>query len=153
MSERLLAAFPGLRTTPFQVTSPADPTYNCVAWAAGNPTEWWWPLAAPERRTFWPAAAPRHVTVDAFVAALVTVGYSVCTDASLQPGFEKVALFADENGVPTHAARQLPSGRWTSKLSQSEDIEHDLRALEGQVYGTAAVFLRRPAHDSSSSNA
>ena len=34
MSERLLAIFPGLRTTPFRVTSPADPAYNCMAWAA-----------------------------------------------------------------------------------------------------------------------
>jgi hypothetical protein len=27
-------SFPGLRTGHYQVTSPADNTYNCVAWAA-----------------------------------------------------------------------------------------------------------------------
>jgi hypothetical protein len=27
--------FPGLRTTAYQVTSPKDSIYNCIAWAAG----------------------------------------------------------------------------------------------------------------------
>ena len=44
MSERLLAAFPGLETTTFRVTSPPDPNYNCIAWAAGRVAEWWWPF-------------------------------------------------------------------------------------------------------------
>lgn len=142
MSEHLHAAFPGLRTTPFRVTSPSDPIYNCIAWAAGSTTDWWWPLDNV-RRTRWPASAPREVTVDAFVCALETIGYLVCPDNALEPGFERVALFADPDGVPTHAARQLPTGQWTSKLGQAEDIEHELRALEGQTYGTVAVILKR----------
>jgi hypothetical protein len=142
MSERLEAAFPGLRTTPFQITSPADPGYNCIAWAAGDTSGWWWPLPS-DRRTFWPAGAPREVSISAFVAALLTLGYTVCSDESVETGFEKTALFAVADGAPTHAARQLPTGRWTSKLGQSEDIEHDLRALEGQVYGAVTVILKR----------
>ncbi|MCI0637958.1 MAG: hypothetical protein L0Y72_23715 [Gemmataceae bacterium] len=43
--------------------------------------------------------------------------------------------------MPTHAARQLPTGRWSSKLGPSEDIEHDLHALEGEIYGTIALKL------------
>jgi hypothetical protein len=57
---------------------------------------------------------------------------------------EKVALFADPAGIPTHAARQLASGQWTSKLGQAEDIEHELRALEGEIYGVVALILKRP---------
>jgi hypothetical protein len=53
-------------------------------------------------------------------------------------------LFVDARGVPTHAARLLPSGLWTSKLGEWEDIEHDLLALEGDVYGTVALLLKRP---------
>ena len=143
MNDRLEAAFPGLRTTPHQITSPADTGYNCVAWAAGASVDWWWPLPS-DRRTYWPAGAPQEVSVTAFVAALGTFGYAVGSDESVEPGVEKVALFADSYGTPTHAVRQLPTGRWTSKLSQSEDIEHDLRALEGQVYGTVATILKRP---------
>jgi hypothetical protein len=56
-------------------------------------------------------------------------------DDSLESQYEKVALFAKDGRV-THAARQLPSGRWTSKLGSDVDIEHELYAIEGEVYGT-----------------
>jgi hypothetical protein len=144
MNDRLEAAFPGLRTTPFRVTSPADPSYNCIAWAAGGNSDWWWPPSA-DRKSYWPAVAPLEVSTIAFVVAYQSLGYTICLDESLEPGSERIALFVDVQGVPTHAARQLANGRWTSKLGQSEDIEHDLRALEGEVYGAAAVILKRPA--------
>src|SRR5438309_2256754 len=109
MSEHLLTLFPGLRTTPFRVTSPADRKYNCIAWAANDTSEWWWPEGnTPD--AVWPGEAAREVTLRAFTAAFQTIGYQVGADKSLESGFEKVALFADAAGVPTHAARQLPSG-------------------------------------------
>ena len=126
------------------MTSPADPVYNCIAWAAGGTAEWWWPLD-DGRRTYWPAGVPREITINAFIAAFLTLGYTICPDEPVEPGSEKVAPFADADGVPTHAARQLATGQWTSKLGQSEDIEHELRALEGEVYGAVAVILKRPA--------
>lgn len=43
MSEYLQTLFPGLRTTPFRVTSPANRKYNCIAWAANDAGDWWWP--------------------------------------------------------------------------------------------------------------
>jgi hypothetical protein len=143
MSEYLQALFPHLRTTPFRVTSPADHTYNCIAWAANNASDWWWPEGkAPG--AVWRGAATREVTRSAFTAAFSTLGYVVDGDESLELGFGKVALFADSAGMPTHAARQLPSGAWTSKLGNAEDMEHELRALEGEVYGTVALILKRP---------
>jgi len=81
--------------------------------------------------------------VDAFAAVFVALGYTRCSGDALESGFEKVALFADEE-VPTHAARQLPNGRWTSKLGFQEDIEHDLHALSGDVYGQVRLLLKRP---------
>ena len=51
--------------------------------------------------------------------------YFPTVDESLEPGFEKVALYA-LGGVPKHAARQLSSGRWSSKLGDLEDVEHTL---------------------------
>ncbi len=65
------------------------------------------------------------------------------TDEELEPGFEKIALFADERGIPRHAARQLLTGRWTNKLGELEDIEHGLRDLEGAEYGTVVLVMRR----------
>ena len=143
MSAELLAAFPGLQTTPFRVTSPADLAYNCIAWAAHDTDNQWWPVGQGPG-VFWPPGVPGEETPDAFRAAFVALGYVAGTDESLESGMEKVALFVNSANVPTHAARQLASGRWTSKLGKLEDIEHDLRAMEGEIYGTVALVLKRP---------
>ena len=56
---------------------------------------------------------------------------------------EKVAIYL-LNGMPTHAARQLSTGKWTSKLGLSIDIEHDSPdVLDGPEYGKASIFLKR----------
>ena len=144
MVEPIEAVFPGLRNSAFQATSPATRDYNCIAWAAGDPAHWWWPDADPDNDVvFWPAGVPLEETLDAFAAAFATLGYAPCFGEESEPGFERVALFA-RNGIPTHAARQLPSGRWTSKLGFREDIEHDLHAVNGGVYGTIILILKRP---------
>jgi hypothetical protein len=136
--------FPSLQTKPYQVTSPATDGYNCIAWAAGATNFWWWPFGDPNW-TYWPENVPRQETLDAFRDAFATLGYVVCDHPDVEPGFEKIALFADARGCPTHAARQLSSGRWTSKLGQLEDIEHDLRDLEGTEYGVVALLMKRPS--------
>ena len=40
-----------------------------------------------------------------------------------------------DEGLPTHAARQLGSGMWTSKISALEDIQPKLQGLTGERYG------------------
>ena len=73
-----------------------------------------------------------------------SLGYTRCDDAILEPGYAKVALYGNSQGY-THAARQWPDGRWTSKLGHLEDIVHDsLKALEGSEYGSVLHFLKRP---------
>ena len=146
MSGHLQILFPGLRTTPFRVTSSADCKYNCIAWAANDANDWWWP-EGKAAGAVWPDSAVREVTLNAFTTAFGTIGYIGEGEESLEPGVEKIALFADTTGMPTHAARQLPSGAWTSKLGNAEDIEHELRALEGEIYGTVALILKRPKAD------
>jgi hypothetical protein len=64
------------------------------------------------------------------------------------PGEEKICLYA-KNGKPTHAARQLSNGRWTSKLGPDEDVEHDLSDLEGRRYGSPSAWFARPVRNSS----
>ncbi len=58
---------------------------------------------------------------------------------------ETVALYL-QDGRPTHAARQLPNGKWTNKLGQDVDVVHDQleEILTWCEYGKPAVFLRRP---------
>lgn len=67
----------------------------------------------------------------------------VCPDAVLEEGYEKVAIYASRGGEATHAARQLPNGRWTSKCGENIDIEHVLEGLEGPAYGEVAKILKR----------
>ncbi|MFO0969062.1 MAG: hypothetical protein U0793_26205 [Gemmataceae bacterium] len=145
MVEGLEAIFPGLRDTVFHVTSPATGDYNCIAWAVGETTRWWWPDADTDNDAlYWPAGVELETTLAAFATAFSGRGYSSGTSEAFEPGVEKIALFA-KDGIPTHAARQLPNGRWTSKLGRAEDVEHDLHALSGELYGTVAMVLKRAA--------
>jgi hypothetical protein len=136
--------FPGLRGTAYTVTSPPTDVYNCIAWAAGRTDDWWWPISYQGRNVYWPPGVPRLETLTAMRDVFATLGFVVCPDAQQEVGYEKLALFVDAQDIPTHAARQLPSGRWTSKLGQGDDIEHDLYALEGTVYGKVVLVMKRP---------
>ena len=91
------------------------------------------------------AGAPRTETIAALQQAFASLGYEVCAGEELETGFAKIALFADGEGFPRHAARQLPSGRWTSKLGELEDIEHALNDLAGTEYGSVVRIMKRPA--------
>jgi hypothetical protein len=83
-------------------------------------------------------------TLECFVEAFRTLGYEPCDDEVLEANIEKIAIYADKAGAPTHAARQLSSGAWVSKLGTLEDIEHrTLRAIEGDAYGTVVQIMRR----------
>lgn len=134
--------FANLLHTGYLITSPATADYNCIAWAAGVTDAWWWP--DPMGINPWPASARRDESVAAFVEAFQSLGYLPCADDSVEPGFEKVALYALA-GLPKHAARQLPSGRWSSKLGPLEDIEHGLDSLVGAWYGNVVQILKRPS--------
>src|SRR3989442_11379407 len=112
-------SLPALTADKYRVTSTASWEYNCIAWVAGVTDAWWWPV--PGR--YWPADVPREETLAAFLAAFAALGYAPCPTADLEPGIEKIALYAVED-TPTHAARQLPTGWWTSKLGPSIDIDH-----------------------------
>ncbi len=138
MSADLTSAFPDLEAHGYQRTSPETSTYNCIAWAAGENWRWWWPHAL----AYWPEGVPQEATLDAFCEAYMTLGYEECSDGNLEAGYEKVAIYC-LGGKPTHAARQLPDGNWTSKLGMSHDISHPLRALNGPSYGEPVAFLRR----------
>ena len=72
-----------------------------------------------------------------------TLGYEPCDNPAFELGFEKIAIYL-KDGVPKHASRQLPNGRWSSKLGSAELIEHDFDALEGEIYGEIRQVLKRP---------
>jgi len=128
----------------FRKTSPRDRRYNCLAWSVGDTTRPWVPGGDPVT-TRWPPGAPRHLDLNSVVASYASLGFERDSEPVLTEGFDRVALFVDHDGDVIHAALQLASGRWTSKMGEWEDIEHDdLAALEGGEYGQVAAVLRRP---------
>lgn len=133
--------FPLLDEEGWTETSPIDPGYNCIAWAAEDTRRLWWPGAPPIG--YWPHDAPEEPSVAAFNALFSQFGYAPCDTGKLEAGMEKIAIYAKEGEV-THAARQLPNGRWTSKLGRNIDIEHTLRGLQGPLYGEVMCFMKRP---------
>jgi hypothetical protein len=137
----LIATFPRLANEGYRITSPETDAYNCIAWAARRTDRWWW----PDPDAYWPPGATQATTLAAFEEAYATLGYARCASGRFELRYEKVAIFADGTGKPTHAARQLESGRWTSKLGRAVDIEHATPdALAGRYYGAVALFMCRP---------
>ena len=141
-SYRIETVFPSLTPSNYRITSPESPDYNCIAWAAGTDDRWWWP--DNQYTAYGPEEVPREETLAAFIQAYSVDGYVPCGTSDYESGFEKIAIYADERGKPTHAARQTQTGRWTSKLGNWEDIEHDRPDnLAGRSYGVATVIMKR----------
>lgn len=140
--DKPLQEFPRLNPDNCIKTSEQTKSYNCFAWAAGQTDFRWEP--DPYGMYYWPPSAPRALTLDAFVNAYREIGYELCQSDNLEVGFEKIAIYASEASVPTHVARQLLDGKWTSKLGDFEDITHNtLNALNGPLYGEARLFMKR----------
>jgi hypothetical protein len=141
-------------------------SYNCIAWAAQDTHHWWWP--SPDG--YWLAwIEPREATVFCFIKTFRWLGYRICAGSSREFGFHKLALYAihhshtpmpvptalqelDDLWEPTHMARQLPNGTWSSKCGPNEDITHyTLDALESygltygsnDEYGCDVLYMRR----------
>lgn len=135
--------FPNLSRTEYEITSPRTFDYNCFAWAVEDSDRWWSPESSDDY--YWPENAPAQLTLDAIVQTFHLLGYETCESGDKEQGFQKIAIYANKKGEPTHAARQLPNGNWTSKLGNWEDIEHILEGIEGEeMYGSVRQVLKRP---------
>jgi len=133
--------YPNLALTEYTVTSPKSQEYNCFAWAAGDQERWWQPT--PEDQFYWVQGVPMEETLSAYIQAYQTLGFMTCDSAELEAEFEKIALYVDDGGILVHAAKQLSTGKWSSKLGWLEDIEHELEGLTGERYGNVGQILRR----------
>jgi hypothetical protein len=132
---------PGLKSSRYEITSETTDIYNCIAWAAGDDTDWW----SYTPGSYWPLSIPRSAEVGALVRVFETLDYSLCDSRERETDYDKVALYAQE-GEWTHVARQLENGHWTSKLGQFEDITHPaLENLVGEVFGIIHCIMRRPS--------
>jgi hypothetical protein len=137
-------AIPGLRLTRWENRSPDDFHYNCIAFAVGDTHQWWEPSGY--RIHYWPPGVDVEYTVGSYTKIYEIHGYKKCQDGRLEKGVEKIALFVDDQGIPSHASYQKDNGVWVSKCGEWEDIEHDsVEALQGaDNYGTIVTYLGRP---------
>jgi len=149
----LEAIFPSLADDDYAKTSEPTDEYNCFAFAAGDDSSWWG--APPD--DYWPPGVEYGRSPENLLAAFATIGYVECTNGDLEVGFEKIAIYAHPDTLKaTHAARQLESGRWTSKLGELEDIEHTTLAqlqcaADLLSYGYAVRYARRPRQNTATS--
>lgn len=134
-------SFPSLIEDDCAQTSDEDGFYNCIAHAANDKAHWWEP--GNPIYNYWPEGVPRIKRLDTYEAAFGKLGYVKCESDELEDGLEKIAIFVHTDNTPSHAARQLEDGKWTSKIGQWEDISHPLRQLEGEVYGKVKTIMAR----------
>ena len=139
--------FPNLANTQYEITSPSSSSTNCIAYAIGRQGNMW-----PEQVNgySWPTEISDEETIDAFIQLFERENYVQCSDGNFEEGFEKIALYTDSRNIPTHAAKQLANGLWTSKLGKLEDIEHEISGIEGDRpcdYGNANLFMKRSIAD------
>ncbi len=132
---------PNLGDRNHRVTSEMTPRYNCISWSVREDLISLW----PDDDNRWPTSVTREESMDAFLQFYTMIGFERISLNAIhyEPGYEKIALYADTAG-PCHAARQIPSGRWLSKLGRLADIEHnDLNCLEGGAYGNVVAIFKR----------
>jgi hypothetical protein len=140
-----LFEFPGIPFNTLLIKSPWDDDYQCIAWSEGYTDRLSW----PSEGYAWPkglplADPPETATVDHFLQRFSYLGYKPCgLDDSFQFGYQKVAIYANEQGV-THMARQHLLGvGWLSKPGKMEDILHrNLADLEGDTSVAANQYVK-----------
>ena len=94
-----------------------------MAWSVGNTERWWQP------GVYWPAETHQDdYGLGILVEAFRSLGFEECDEGGLERGYEKVALYGS-TFLYTHAARQLPSGKWTSKLWRSVRVNAPVGAM------------------------
>ena len=139
----LAKAFPRLSSEGFEIIDGPSDRYNCIAYAAGDTGAWWDHI----EEHYWPTSATRSNSIESLKEVFFGLGFEQCVDNTLEAGYEKVALY-EAQGVWMHAASQMPSGRWRSKMGQGPVIEHlSPESLSGGMYGSPTIYMRRAVNE------
>src|SRR4051794_29924483 len=101
IEEWIRALFPNLPPAEYRETSEQTCLYNCIAWAAEDVGNWWW----PSEDAFWPVDIVDDSIASFEDAFRASRNYEPCNSGVLELGFKKVAIYAAGNKVK-HMARQ-----------------------------------------------
>lgn len=151
IKKQIIQQFPGLyHDNKFDITSPIDPNYNCIAWAFKLFKDRW--MATPkgipylDGVTWWPDGIKDGDEIQCLEQAFSSIGYSKCDSCEHEDGYIKVALYYNPiNNHWTHAARESRKGEhWMSKLGPQYDIHHGSPyTIENDIYGKVYCIMKR----------
>lgn len=128
---RIQKNFPNLGPDKFAYTSLKTEDYNCMAWAVENTEDWI------------QFDGGYDCKIETYINYFSSLGFTITEDVSYTNGIIKICLYAENNEF-RHVARQLPNGRWTSKMGDWEDIEHETPdVLIGNFYGSKLIFMEK----------
>ena len=132
----------------FEITSDCTPAYNCIGWALGM-NDVWIGLYHPSNFawSWWPEGVACNEKTESLVALFEYFGFAQSDNASPEEGYDKVALYADEEGW-THAARIIAKNVLHSKIGTAWDIHHSGGHLfDSTEYGKIFAYMKRPIAD------
>ena len=134
-------SFPKLvRRVNYDIASPEDFSYNCLAFVAGDRSNWWEPSGS--LGFYWPPGFDRDETVETAVKIIAFHGFAEDLDIHGTAHADSVAIYAKGNEW-THFARFI-DGNWKSKLGEDHNIWHSsLDVLEGEMYGQVARIMSK----------
>lgn len=140
----------------FEVTSPCDRCYNCIAWAMGFDDRWVDDYPdTPSKRKWWPSGVAKDHTPQGLISAFEAVGFECCESPEMEDGYDKVVLYKSSEHVDpvtgvnvpeqwTHAARVIGNNLYHSKMGESFDIHHSGNNVFSQSsYGIEYQSMRR----------
>ena len=141
--------FPNLQSDAnFEITSDCTPAYNCIAWALGM-NDVWVGLDHPSNYSWawWPEEVPCDERTESLIALFEYFGFEIADDSTPEEDYDKVALFADEEGW-THAARVIDDNILHSKIGTAWDIHHSGgNVFSDSEYGSIYAYMKRSIYD------
>jgi len=121
MRRRVSKEFPRWKNG--KITSPMDEKYNCIAWAFGDTERKWWPNFTGH---YWPSPKVTNHDLRDLQNYLLSQNWISETSSTTtkNEANEKLAIYAIGEQLK-HVARHVGQNRWTSKLGDGHDVEHD----------------------------
>lgn len=148
----IIKIFPKLKDDiQFEISSPEDPNYNCIAWAFHQYKDRWMQppngtyIPLLDAVTWWPEGVAECMDISCLVDAFIKNSFVLSDSCEHESGFVKVALYYNpKDNRWTHASRESRTGKyWLSKLGPSYDIHHGTPfSLEGDYYGNVFCCLK-----------
>ena len=144
----LEVCFPRLKGSGYAITSDKADRPNCIGWALQS-SLYFDPVGVGGGfgGYYWPSGIRADDSAESWRQLFEMFGFEECPTNDVEADTEKIAIYIGSDGEQSHVARQLPSGHWTSKMGNLEDIQHttldDLLSASAD-YIQVVTIMKRP---------